>query len=296
MSTRPCDAVRIYYLLIALLLSVASASCGMNEGQVAPQTSAPPEAFERDFVSRIYSVPRGTDEAFLAHLQACYLPVWRELRDGGILSSVDVFELHMTEASVPETPPWRYLMLAGLGNEAIPEDLLSAENAASCAQQADDSLFSVLRIETLTCTPSSCYAMPEPTYPDAPEGIDFLIEMIAVEDSPELLAKYRDLMSTYFGPANGWLVEDGMMHTFIALETTEVLYEADGLQGGNQLHISDDWSTQSDLDWDAWEAVYEELLRREFSVELDEVWAELPPRRDRPTEYLGRLVKSLCVR
>jgi len=135
--------------------------------------------------------------------------------------------------------------------------------------------------------------MPELTYQDEPEGIDFLVEFIGVEDSPLLLEKYRNLMSRFFGPANGILVEQGTLHAFIALETSAVLSEVNGVPAWNQLHISDDWDVSEEVDW---EAVYSELFRREFSCELDAVWDELPPVHERPINYCGRLVPSLVVR
>ncbi len=145
----------------------------------------------------------------------------------------------------------------------------------------------------MTCTPNACYKMPELTYQDEPEGIDFLVEFIGVEDSPLLLEKYRNLMSRFFGPANGILVEQGTLHAFIALETSAVLSEVNGVPAWNQLHISDDWDVSEEVDW---EAVYSELFRREFSCELDAVWDELPPVHERPINYCGRLVPSLVVR
>jgi len=145
----------------------------------------------------------------------------------------------------------------------------------------------------MTCTPNSCYKIPESRYQDEPAGIDFLVEFIAVEDSPLFLEKYRDLMSRFFGPANGILVEQGTLHSFIALETSAVLSEVNGVPAWNQLHISDNWDVNEEVDWDA---VYSELFRREFSRELDAVWAEMPPVHERPINYCGRLVRALVVR
>jgi hypothetical protein len=47
---------------------------------------------------------------------------------------------------------------------------------------------------------------------DAATGIDYLVEFIGVEDIPSALAKYREIMTKYAGPANGILVERGMLH------------------------------------------------------------------------------------
>ncbi len=103
----------------------------------------------------------------------------------------------------------------------------------------------------------------------------------------------HDLMSTYFGPANGLLVEREMLHCFIALEVTEAVFEGPGVLAWNQVHVSDHWDEGGDIDWDA---LYGDLFRHEFSRELDEVWAEIPPIREISTEYRGRLVPDLCVR
>jgi hypothetical protein len=145
----------------------------------------------------------------------------------------------------------------------------------------------------MSCTQNSCYAIPKPSYQDAPSGIDFLIEFIDVKNSPKCLTKYRDLMSDYFGPANGMLVERGLLHCFIALETAEVLFQADGVPGWNQLHISDHWD---EGDVDDWDTVYQELFRKKFSCELDSVWNQVPPIRDRYMDYRGRLITNLCIR
>jgi hypothetical protein len=135
--------------------------------------------------------------------------------------------------------------------------------------------------------------VPQPTYEDAVDGIDYLIEFISVEDSASSLRQYRDLMSDYFGPANGILVERGLLHSFIALETTEVLSQAAAVPFWNQLHVSDGWDEDDGLDWDA---IYEDLFRREFACDLDSLWSLLPPIRERPTNYSGRIIPDLCVR
>ena len=280
-------------LLISLLALTIGASCTGSKSETTNLKSALPNAFHGNFVIRLISVQPDMDKAFIAHLHDCLMPVWYQLRSDGVVSSINVFELNQMESTIAETPPWRYLLLAKLAPQATPDDLLNAEKASSCQERSDSSLFTVLRTERMSCTPNSCYAMPEPAYQDAASGIDYLIEFIDVEESSSFLTKYRDLMSSYFGPANGLLVKRGMLHCFIALETTEVLFQADGVPGWNQLHVSDHWDVGDEVDWDA---VYSDLFRKEFSCELDSVWAEIPPRRESPGNYRGRLVPDLCVR
>lgn len=290
---RQCTRHSVELLLISLLALVAYTSCAVSERATEKQISTLPEAFHANFLTRLVSVQPDMDKAFIAHLRDCYMPVWYQLRSDGVVSSINVFELNQMESTIPETPPWRYLLLAELNPQATPDDLLNAEKDSGCQERSDRSLFTILRVERMSCTPNSYYAMPEPAYRDAASGIDYLIEFIGVEDSPSFLTKYRDLMSNYFGPANGFLVERGMLHCFIALETAEILFEATGVPGWNQIHVSDDWNVGDEVDWDA---VYVDLFRSQFSCELDSVLAELPPIREISTNYRGRLVPDLCVR
>jgi hypothetical protein len=184
-------------------------------------------------------------------------------------------------------------MIAKIESDASLADFSAAEQAATCPGKSDAILRSVVREEHMVCTRNSCFGSPEPAYPDAPTGIDYLIEFIAVENISSSLTKYHDLMSNYFGPANGLLVERGMLHCFVALETTANEIGVDELVPWNQLHVSDHWDESDGIDWDT---VYEDLFRQEFSCELDDLWSELPPIRDVSSEYRGRLVPDLCVR
>jgi hypothetical protein len=135
--------------------------------------------------------------------------------------------------------------------------------------------------------------MPDPSYRDAESGIDFLVELIGVEENPHSLAKYREIVSKYAGPANSILVERGMMHCFIALENVDLMSSTPDAVPWNQIHISDDWDTGGDVDWDS---VYTDLFRSEFSCDQDSVWAELPSTDKTRADYHGRLIPEFCVR
>lgn len=231
--------------------------------------------------------------AFVTHLRECYLPVWNRLHDDGGVTAVSVFELSYHDSSPSDTSARDYLVLAELGSLATPDDLVESEKVSACPGRQDTPRFSVLRSALMSCTPNSCHGTPEPAYPDAVTGIDFLVELIGVENTPSALAKYREIMSKYAGPANGILVERGLLHCFVALENIELLHDTPGAVPWNQIHISDDWSEGGKVDW---ESVYEELFRSEFSRDLDSVWAELPPTDKTRADYRGRLVSNLCVR
>jgi hypothetical protein len=251
------------------------------------------EAPRGGFLVRVFAVAPDQEQAFIEHLHECRRPVWYELRENGFASAVNLFELSEMETTYPVSPPWRYLMVAHLESDASAADFSAAEHEAMRSSGSDTPPHSVVREEHMVCTPNSCFGTAEPTYPDAPTGIDFLIELIAVENSPPSLTTYHDLMSRYIGPANGVLVERGTLHCFVALETTATKTGEHEAVPWNQLHLSDHWDEGGGLDWDA---IYESLFREEFSLDLDDVWSQLPPIRDVSTEYRGRLIPELCVR
>ena len=280
-------------LLTGLLALVASASSLIGEPTEGSDVPTSPQAFERSFVARLISLEPGKDAAFVAHLEDCYLPVWKRLRNDGVITIVSVFELNHYDSTKTNTSARDYLVLAELAPQVKPDDLMDAEKVSACPGHRDFPTLPVLRSALMSCTPNSCYGMPEPAYQDAPSGISFLVELIGVEETPPALAKYREVMSEYGGPANGILVERGMLHCFVALENVNILFDTPGAVPWNQIHISDDWDTGGEVDWDS---VYTELFRSEFSCDQDSVWAELPPTDKTRADYHGRLISKLCVR
>jgi hypothetical protein len=241
----------------------------------------------------VISLEPGKSAMFIAHLQDCYLPVWNQLRNDGIVSAVSVFELSPYDSTTTITSAQDYLVLAELAPQAKPTDLMNAEKVSACPGNQDFPILPVLRSALMSCTPNSCYGTPEPAYQDASSGIYFLVELIGVEETPSALAKYREVMTKYGGPANGMLVERGMLHCFVALENVNLMSDTPGAVPWNQIHISDDWDEGGDVDWDS---VYTELFQTEFSCDQDSVWAELPPTDKTRADYHGRLISKLCVR
>jgi hypothetical protein len=280
-------------LMIPLLALLLQLSCAAGEETDPEQVTISAPTSRGDFVVRVFAVQHDEVEEFIADTRECSVPVWQQLRSAGVVSRIDVFELSEMESTFPVKPPWRYLLIAELAPRGTADDLLAAESSSGCQVETEERAFTIVREEHMTCTPNSCFAMPEPSYHDAASGIDYLIDFIAAENAPPSLAKYRDLMSRYFGPANGLLVDRGLLHCFMALEMTGTLFETPEVVTWNQVHLSDHWDESGDVDWDT---VYEDLFRAEFSRELDDVWAEIPSIREISIEYRGRLVRDLCVR
>lgn len=280
------------FLVLSIALTIC-ASCNPSEETAPMPTNPAPEAFEGDFTIRLVSVQPGLEGQFIDFVRNCSVPQWKELRSNDIVSTINVFELSQSEPTVSDAQPWSFLLLAELGSQSSPDGPFPSNPDPACQQQPGGPLFTVLREESLSCTPNSCYSMPELSYADAESGIDYLIEFIRVEETPASLTKYRDLMSTYFGPANGLLVERGVLHCFVGLETTEVLSEIPGVPVWSQIHVSDHWDVNNELDWDA---IYGDLFRNEFSREMDDVWSEVPHFPGPRLDFRGRLIPDLRVR
>lgn len=283
----------VFLLVFSLVaLTVSSQSLTVDHSDL-PQAERLPKADKGRFFVRLITLESGSSPLFIAYLKDCYLPVWQELRSTGIVSSLSVFELSINDSMTTSTSKGEYLVLTELSSPAKPNDLIDAEKASECSFSRDIPGFSVLRSTYMSCTPNACFGMPDPAYKNGGSQLRYLVELIGVEDTPVSLAKYRELVSKFFGPANGVLVEKGMIHCFVALENIEVLTTSPGVVPWNQVHISDEWEANSELDWDS---IYVELFRSEFSCELDSVWAEIPPTDNVRVYSQGRLIPQLCVR
>jgi hypothetical protein len=285
---------QIVPLLLAVSLSiVAVGSSSSGDREVSTEQTSSPGTLTGDYYARLLAV--GTDSAstFRQSLHDFYLPVWKQLHGSEIITSVSVFELIPYDSATTDPSVREYLVLAGLDPEMGPDGLLEAERASACPESLRFPSLAVQRSALMSCTPHSCHGIPEPSYPNEEMGIVFLVELIGVEETPQTRAKYRELMSRFFGPANGILVEQGMLHCFVALENIDLLSSTPDALPWNQIHISDDWGSDGDVDWDS---VYTDLFRSEFSCDLDSVWAELLSTDKTYADYHARLLPELCVR
>jgi hypothetical protein len=241
-----------------------------------------------DFLARVVRVSPDSREACLYELRAVYMPVWNDLAKAGLLHEMQVIELTRIECSEPESPPWQLLLLAELEDGIGATRLLDAEGS----QVAGTRGLSVIRSEVLSSTPASFYPRPSPDSTcEAPE-VTYYIEFIGVEGTRDALMQYQRIMRDYVGPANGRLIEEGLLCCFVALETSEVLSGQDVVPTWNQLHVSADYCRYADMDWDA---VYDRLYQRMFSRDVGAVLSELPEIPQR-SDYSGRFVSDLHVR
>lgn len=278
------SACGVLWLLTGWCLSCAPPEEGEDQGS-RPRSPNPNPVF----FSELIHVPPTQDTIFLSYLRVCRVPAWEALLEEGVIRDVSLFELEEVEASLKEAQTWDFLLLF----EAVPgtesERVFGTTHVPGACPGFINPTHTVLRIEALATTPNSYFPEPHPMHRSRSTEIPYLIEFIGVEDTPEALATYRRLMETYFGPENGALVEEGKLYNLIALETTEVLFQAPGVSSWNQLHVSGDLPEYMELDWDS---VYAELHQRLFSVDLDSTWRQMPPIIERPGNYKGRLLEE----
>ena len=176
--------------------------------------------------------------------------------------------------------------------KTLPEQLFESEKEIKDIHFNETTFFTVIRSEVMVPTLNSYYPMMTLNNYERVEEIDFLVEFIDVNNTPEDLELYRSLMSSYFGPANGILIEKNLVFSFTAFETKKVISITDDESSWNQIHISGDYPEYLDLNWDS---LYTDLFRNEFSVDLDSIWDLLPDIRELPPYYSGQFIKELHV-
>ncbi len=277
--------------LTALLLFLTVLSCGEAQLEEVGNETHQTEQNQEVFIARVLEIRPNAGPDFIVHLRTCYLPVWRELHREGRVSDVKIFGLNRKESSAPDSRPWDYLLLVQLGHGTSARQVLHAERRFSETCSLMSAPFKVLRTEVLSSTPNSFYPASVSECEERSNDVTFLIEFTGVEDSQEALEQYRNLMMTYFGPVNGLLVREGVIFNFIALETTEVVLQEVGVHPWNQIHISGDYPEYEDKDWDA---LYERLFQRHYSMDLDSLFETMPEIPDY-SDYSGRLIPELHV-
>jgi hypothetical protein len=126
-------------------------------------------------------------------------------------------------------PDWSFLIL--WDTERVEDLALARTVEAQCANVEGVVL---LRSEIMTPTPASFH----PAASNAPRRPDlaFIVEFIAVEETPASLNEYRETMRTSIGPAVGRLVREQQFYMMIGLETREVLAHNEAFRW-NQIHI-----------------------------------------------------------
>jgi imidazolonepropionase-like amidohydrolase len=212
----------------------------LNNGKVTgKEVTGSPSAM---YVARVLSANESSREAFLECMQRDDLKIRQELKRKGLLSVQSVFETSSTNINTPDAPFWSFLILTRLGTTARSEDLFRAEEQLSKkgkrANCFDGAGVETRRIEVLRTTPNSFY--PHGVGGDLRSdefSVRYIVEYIAVQNTPAALDEYRETMRTMLGPVQGHMIKEGSLLNFIALETVSVKYSQSGMPEWNQIHV-----------------------------------------------------------
>jgi hypothetical protein len=252
------------------------------------------------YVARVLSVSAEGRDAFVSCLRQEALPVWRRVRRDGLLADHSVFETASVRLATPGAPHWNFLLLSHLAPSATPDTFLEAEQNRERKQPAVTRCeqgpgVETRRVEVLHSTPNSYHPRLTPS-PDAQAEftVPYIVEYIAVRETPEALNEYRETMRTNNGPALALLIRDNMLLNFIALETVSVRYAQPGVPRWNQIHLRGYFPDKGLVTRDALDGA----LRRTNpqSGGAAGVFGRLDAIRTKPREDVARQLPELAVR
>jgi hypothetical protein len=195
------------------------------------------------YVARVLSVSAEGREAFVLCLRQKALPIWQRMRRDGLLADQSVFETASVRLATPGAPHWNFLLLSHLAPSATPDTFFDAEQKRERKQPPGTHCEKVpgvetRRVEVLHSTPNSYHtSLTASRGAQAEFTVPYIIEYIAVRETPEALNEYRETMRTTIGPALAEAIRDNMLLNFIALETVSVRYAQPGVPKWNQIHL-----------------------------------------------------------
>jgi hypothetical protein len=221
--------LKINYFALAVACFQITAS-----SQTVPYPDEGPAAY----VVRVISLDAAQRDAFVACLAKNDLPFWRGLRDQGSLKTVSVFETTTVESSEPGVPAWNFVISTQVALDARPDSFVGTIQKRKSCEAAPG--VELRRMETLRTTPNSNYARSTAVV-DAKvreSKVDYHIEYIKVNDTPESLNRYREIMSSSIGPGWGPRIRDGAALSLLATETVKVHFSQSGMPNWNQIHFT----------------------------------------------------------
>jgi hypothetical protein len=180
-------------------------------------------------------------------LESKELPIWRQLKKEGFLSTLSVFETSVVRSAESGVPEWNFLVLSHIVPSTTKEAFLVAQDkrfgmSAHSSRCAEAPSAETQRIEMLRSTANAHY--PRETAEEnriaLEENLRYSIEYITVHDTPAELNElnhYREIMRTNLGPAMGRRIQERLFFSGIALETVSVLYAQPSMSKWNQIHV-----------------------------------------------------------
>lgn len=255
------------------------------------------------YVARVLAVSAAGRDAFVACLRQNELPVWQQMKRNGLLADQSVFETVSVRLGAPDAPAWNFLLLSHLAPSVTPEAFFKAEENREGKRPTgtrceDAPKTETLRVEVLRSTPNSYYPRPATgtrlTGAPTEFAVPFIVEYIAVRDTPEALNEYQETMRTTNGPALAQLIRDEMLLNFIALETVSVRYAQPGVPKWNHIHLRGYFPDKGPVPPDAMDAALRRVNPQ--SGGAAGVFGRLAAIRTKPREDVARQLRELAVR
>ena len=252
------------------------------------------------YVARVLSVSAEGRDAFVSCLRQKALPVWQRMRRDGLLADQSVFETASVRLATPGAPHWNFLLLSHLAPSATPDTFSEAEQKRGRKQPPGTRCEDVpgvetRRVEVLHSTPNSYHPRLTPSPdPQAEFTVPYIVEYIAVRETPEALNEYRETMRTTMGPVLAQAIRDNMLLNFIALETVSVSYAQPGVPKWNQIHLRGYFPDKGLVTRDALDGALRRINPQ--SGGAAGVSGRLDAIRTKPREDVARQLPELAVR
>ena len=275
-------------LSISLLMF---ASCEIASGQNVQDENP-------EYIARTVSVSDSKRSAFLRCMRRDDLRIRKLLKREGVLSEQSVFETTSTTIGTPGAPSWNFLILARVGSSVRSQDLFRAEERLYKEDRRkncfDAAGVETRRLEVLRTTLNSFYPGSRNGAPLAEFSVRYIVEYVAVQNTPAALDEYRETMRTKNGPAVGVLIKEGRLLNFIALETVSVRYSQSGMPELNQIHIRGGNFPEKGTVRPAMDRVLKSMDPNSGGAAA--VFERLDAIRTKPREDVARQLKDLAIR
>jgi hypothetical protein len=256
------------------------------------------DSSEAAYVAETISVPSKGRDQFVECLHERARMRWIALRQEGVLADVSVFETTKVRLPNTEIAEWNFLILShlrvGVPLEAFFAKATQVPHFSSARKCTMEGGVEVRRVEVLRPTPKSSY--PRVTLQDDLQArmkkVSFIIEYIAVDETPVALAQYRESMARNMGAAMGLMIPEETFFEFKALEQESVKYTQENTPRWNQIHIRGFYPNKGASPVESPEA----LRRVNPSGGSSAFFASLDKIRTKPREDEARQLFDLAVR
>lgn len=193
------------------------------------------------YIAKTLDAPETDLAGFISDMTRDALPVWRELRDAGLLTSVQSLmkvgdvDLQTAGRAVRD---WQYFVLLELTAQTPADVILQTErdSGLEAALKANPRVH-YLSNEVLQRPEGAGTAIPVPATPFAGPPANQLAAIEYIEIPTSHWKEYHEFMRTVMGPVGAHMVRNGNSHLVQILECTRVVHHDASLPAWNRIHI-----------------------------------------------------------